>query len=257
MLDEEIGRSFAGFIEKLGVELKLNMDIEALTEEEGQAQVKLKSGEVYRAPYLFYSMGRVANVEGLNLEVAGIRLSKMGYIPVNPLFQTEVPHIYAAGDVIGPPALASTSMEQGRLAVRSAFLMRSQSFPEFFPYGIYTIPEISSVGPTEEELKEKGIKYEVGRAQYYEIARGPIAADTSGLIKLIFHAETLEVLGVHIIGTNATELIALGQMALSFRARVDYFVNSIFNWPTFAEGFRIAALNGLNKLENTATVHSF
>ena len=128
--------------------------------------------------------------------------------------------------------------------------MKSHHFPEFFPYGIYTIPEISSVGPTEEELKEKGIHYEVGRAHYSEIARGPIAGDTSGLIKLIFHSETLEVLAVHIIGTGATELVPLGQMAIATHTRVDYFVDSIFNYPTFAEGYRIAALNGLNKLGN-------
>ena len=146
------------------------------------------------------------------------------------------------------PALASTSVEQGRLAVRNAFLLKSHHFPEFFPYGIYTIPEISSVGPTEEELKDKGIRYLVGRAKYAEMARGPIAGDTRGLIKLLFHAETREVLAVHIIGTHATELVSLGQMALDHRVRLDYFVDTIFNYPTFAEGFRIAALNGLNKL---------
>ena len=149
------------------------------------------------------------------------------------------------------PALASTSVEQGRLAVRNMFLLRSHHFPEFFPYGIYTIPEISSVGPTEEELKKKGVRYEVGRARYSEIARGPIAGDTKGMIKLVFHAETREVLAVHIIGTHATELISLGQMALSFRVQIDYFVDTIFNYPTFAEGFRVAALNGLNKLPDT------
>ena len=153
--------------------------------------------------------------------------------------------------MIGPPCLASTSMEQGRLAVRNAFLLKSHHFPEFFPYGIYTIPEISSVGLTEEELQHKGIHYAVGRAEYHEVTPGPIAGDMSGLLKLIFHAETLEVLGVHIIGTNATELIPLAQMALHFHARADYFIDTIFNYPTFAEGFRIAALNGLSKIGRT------
>ncbi len=212
--------------------------------------VVMKDGEKVITPCLFYSMGRVANVEGINLEEAGIELDDMGNIPVNTLFQTVCPHIYAAGDVIGPPGLASTSMEQGRLAVRNAFLLKSSHFPDIFPYGIYTIPEISSVGPTEQELREKGIRYEVGRASYRETARGPIASDTTGLIKLIFHAETLEVLAAHIIGTNATEIIPLGQMAINFRARIDYFIDQVFNYPTFAEGFRIAALNGLNKVQS-------
>jgi NAD(P) transhydrogenase len=132
--------------------------------------------------------------------------------------------------------------------VRNALLLKSHHFPEFFPYGIYTIPEISGVGPTEEELQKKGIHYAVGRAEYHEVARGPIAGDITGLVKLIFHAETLEVLAVHIIGTNATELIPLGQMAINFRVRADYFIDTIFNYPTFAEGFRIAALNGLSKI---------
>ena len=249
MLDQEIGALFIEEMKKLGVNIKLGQNIDRLRRsEDDQAEVVLKNGESVKAASLFYSMGRLANVEGLNLEAAGIELTELGYIPVNPLFQTDHPDIYAAGDVIGPPALASTSTEQGRLAVRNAFLLRSHHFPEFFPYGIYTIPEISSVGPTEEELKKRGVNYEVGRAHYREIARGPIAGDTSGLIKLIFHAETQEVLAAHIIGTNATELISLGQMAIDFRARVDYFVDTIFNYPTFVEGYRIAALNGLNKL---------
>jgi len=249
MLDQEIGALFLEEMKKLGVKVKLGQGIDHLRRsEDDQAEVVLKNGESVKAASLFYSMGRLANVEGLNLEAAGIELTELGYIPVNPLFQTDHPDIYAAGDVIGPPALASTSTEQGRLAVRNAFLLRSHHFPEFFPYGIYTIPEISSIGPTEEELKERGINYEVGRAHYREIARGPITGDTSGLIKLIFHAETQEVLAAHIIGTNATELISLGQMAIDFHARVDYFVDTIFNYPTFVEGYRIAALNGLNKL---------
>ena len=176
---------------------------------DGLAEVVMADGETLRAECLFYSMGRVANVEGLQLEKAGVELDSQGNISANALFQTTNPHIYAAGDVIGPPALASTSMEQGRLAVRNALLLKSHHFPDFFPYGLYTIPEISSIGPTEQELRESGVHYEVGRAYYYEIARGPISGDTSGLIKLIFHAETMEVLAVHINGTGATELIAL------------------------------------------------
>ena len=254
MLDAEIGQHFSEYIQQLGVGVRLGQSIEELRKsEDGLAEVVLDSGEHIRSPCLFYSMGRVANAEGLNLEAAGIELDQLGNIPVNGLFQTTCPQIYAAGDVIGPPGLASTSLEQGRLAVRNAFLLKSHPFPEFFPYGIYTIPEISSIGPTEEELQQRGVHYEVGRAHYYEIARGPIAGDTTGMFKLIFHSETLELLAVHIIGTDATELIPLGQMAIHFHARVDYFVDNIFNYPTFAEGFRIAVLNGLNKLEGSGS----
>lgn len=250
MVDAEIRRRFKQYMQAMGVELRLGQNIQELRKgEDGKAEVLLKDGEPVQADRVFYSLGRIANVESLNLEAVGIELDALGNIPVNALFQTTCPHIYAAGDVIGPPSLASTSMEQGRLAVRNALLLKSHHFPAFFPYGVYTIPEISSVGPTEEELQKKGIHYEVGRAEYGEVARGPIAGDTTGLVKLLFHAETLEMLAVHIIGTNATELIPLGQMAIDFRVRVDYFIDTIFNYPTFAEGFRIAALNGLSKLD--------
>ncbi len=252
MLDEEIGQLFAQHLGEIGVDLRLGQKIKELRHSaDGQAQVLMEDGETVTAPVLFYSMGRIANVEGLNLEAVGVERNELGNIAVNSLFQTTCPHIYAAGDVIGPPGLASTSMEQGRLAVRNAFLLKSHHFPEVFPFGIYCIPEISSVGATEQELGEKGVHYEVGRARYREIARGPMAGDTTGLIKILFHAETLELLGVHIIGTNATEIIPIGHMAINFRVKIDYFIDQIFNYPTFAEGFRIAALNGLNKVQTS------
>ena len=252
MLDQEIGELFAQHLGEIGVDLRLGQNIKELRHSaDGQAEVLMEDGETVSAPVLFYSMGRIANVEGLNLEAAGIERNELGNIAVNSLFQTTCPHIYAAGDVIGPPGLASTSMEQGRLAVRNAFLLKSHHFPEVFPFGIYCIPEISSVGATEQELSAKGVRYEVGRARYREIARGPMAGDTTGLIKILFHAETLELLGVHIIGTNATEIIPIGHMAINFRVKIDYFIDQIFNYPTFAEGFRIAALNGLNKVQTT------
>ena len=253
-VDGEITEYFCEYVKQQGkMEIRIKQPIkEVRRSEDGQAEVVMEDGECLRAAALFYSMGRIANLEGMQLEKAGIALNKLGNIPVNELFQSNCSHIYAAGDVIGPPGLASTAIEQGRLAVRNAFAMKTRSFPEFFPTGIYTIPEISSVGPTEEELKQQGVHYEVGRAHYREIARGPIAGDISGMIKLLFHAETLEVLGVHIIGTLATEVISIGQIAIHFHARVDYFVETIFNYPTFAEGYRIAALNGLNKLKDSS-----
>ncbi len=249
-LDQGIGRRFGEYIEEMGVELKMKQVVKEIRRTStGQVEAEMESGEIFKAQCLFYGLGRQANVESLQLERADIELDSHGCIVANPLFQSTNPQVYAAGDVVGHINLASTAMEEGRLAVRNAFALKTHQFPEFFPYGIYTIPEVSGVGPTEEELQEQKINYQVGLAYYYELGRGPIAGDTTGMFKLIFHAETLEVLAVHIIGTDATELIHIGQLAIDFHARVHYFINQVFNYPTFAEGYRIAALNGLNKLE--------
>ena len=159
-----------------------------------------------------------------------------------------MPHIYAVGDVIGFPSLASTSMEQGRLAACHAFNADAQSVPELFPYGIYTIPEISTVGKNEEELTADEIPYEVGKAAYREIARGQIIGDSSGLLKLLFHPETHDLLGVHILGEGASELIHIGQAVLALGGPIDYFVNTVFNYPTLAECYKTAAFDGINRL---------
>lgn len=248
-LDKGIGQRFGEYIQEMGVELKMGRQIKEIRRRGQEAEVETANGEVLRARCLFYALGRRAYTDGLNLEAAGVYADERGFVQVNALFQTTSPQVYAAGDVIGQVSLASTAMEQGRLAVRNAFALRTHQFPEFFPYGIYTIPEVSGVGPTEEELQQQGVNYQVGLAYYYELGRGPIAGDTTGMFKLIFHAETLEVLAVHIIGTSATELIHIGQLAIDFHARVQYFIDQVFNYPTFAEGYRIAALNGLNKLD--------
>jgi NAD(P) transhydrogenase len=197
---------------------------------------------------LLFSMGRSSNVESLNLPAVGIATDKTGLIKVNEFYQTDVPHIYAAGDVIGFPGLASTSMEQGRLAACHAFKVERSTFPKMMPYGIYTIPEISTVGKSEEELSKDSVPYEVGRAFYKEIARGQIFGDLDGLLKLIFHRDTLELLGVHIIGEGATELIHIGQAVLTYGGKVDFFVQNVFNYPTLAECYRTAALDGINRL---------
>ena len=159
-----------------------------------------------------------------------------------------MPHIYAVGDLIGFPSLASTSMEQGRLAACHAFGLPSKSVPELFPYGIYTIPEISMVGMNEEELTEQGVPYEVGKAHYREIARGQIIGDSTGLLKLIFHRDLRELLGVHIIGEQAAELVHIGQAVLAFGGTLDYFVDTVFNYPTLAECYKTAAFDGINRL---------
>jgi NAD(P) transhydrogenase len=159
-----------------------------------------------------------------------------------------VPNVYAVGDLIGFPSLASTSMEQGRLAVCHAFNVEAKSVPALFPYGIYTIPEISMVGRTEEQLTQEGIPYEIGKAQYREIARGQIMGDRTGLLKLIFHRDTRQLLGVHILGEGASELVHIGQAVLAFGGRVDYFIDTVFNYPTLAECYKTAAFDGINRI---------
>lgn len=171
-----------------------------------------------------------------------------GRLSVNGTYQTSVPHIYAVGDIIGFPSLASTSMEQGRLAACHAFGAPTNSVPELFPYGIYAIPEISTVGRSEEELTREGIPYEVGKAHYREIARGQIIGDSTGLLKIIFHYDTHEVLGVHIIGEGASELIHIGQAVMAFKGKIEYFINTVFNYPTLAEAYKTAAFDGINRL---------
>lgn len=248
MLDTEIGVHLQTALTDIGLKFLGKKEPLEIKREDDHAYVKFKDGTELRAEVLLYALGRTANIEGLHIENIGIILDRRGYITVNELFQTVHPHIYAVGDVIGGPCLASTSMEQGRLASRHACGAQTHYFPAFYPIGIYTIPEISSCGYTEEELKVLGFHYEIGRAHYYEIARSHIVGSNTGLFKILFHAETLEILGVHVIGRGATEVIHIGQMAISFRARIDSFIDHIFNYPTYAEGYRIAALNGLNKI---------
>lgn len=250
LLDLEIGMHLQKALSTLGLRFFGNKEVDKIERRDGQVCVYCKDGEEVVADVLLYALGREANVQHLCIDKVGIALNEQGYISVNPLFQTVVPHIYAAGDVIGSPALASTSMEQGRLAARHAFGVDTHYFPNFYPIGIYTIPEISSCGYTEEELKSLGFRYEVGRAYYYEIARNQIAGNDPGMFKILFHADTLEILGVHIIGRAATEVIHIGQVAMSFRAKIDYFIDQVFNYPTYAEGYRIAALNGHNKVKH-------
>ena len=250
LLDAEIGLHLQKALSGLGLKVMGNQELDKVIRREHDVEVLLKDGTKVHGEMVLYALGREANVDDLAIHRAGISLNKQGYIPVNALFQSVVPHIYAAGDVIGGPALASTSMEQGRLAIRHAFEMKTHHFPSFYPIGIYTIPEISSCGYTEEQLKQLGFRYEVGRAYYYEIARNQISGNDPGMFKILFHVDTLEILGIHIIGRAATEVIHIGQVAMSFNARIDYFIDQVFNYPTYAEGYRIAALNGFNKVKH-------
>jgi NAD(P) transhydrogenase len=184
----------------------------------------------------------------LNLAAAGLEADNRGRITVDAEYRTKQPHIYAVGDVIGFPSLASVSMEQGRMAAGNAFGSQFKSDPASYPYGIYTIPEISFVGKTEEQLTDEDVPYEVGVAYYREIARGQIRGDTTGRLKIIFNRETREVLGVHIIGEGASEILHIGQAVMILKGTVDYFINTVFNYPTLAECYKAAAFNGVNKL---------
>lgn len=250
MLDSEIGIHLQTALTDIGLKFVGRKEPEKIERIADKAVVTFKDGTKLEADTLLYALGRTANVDGLEIDNAGIETNEKGYVVVNPLFQTNVRHIYAIGDVIGGPSLASTSMEQGRLAVRHAFGAAARFFPGIYPIGIYTIPEISSCGYTEDELKEMGFHYEVGRAYHYELARAHIAGSNVGMFKMLFHAETLELLGMHIIGRNATEVIHIGQIAADFRVKIDYFIDQVFNYPTFAEGYRVAALNGYNKIKH-------
>jgi NAD(P) transhydrogenase len=251
-VDEEIADTLCHHLRENRVTLRLNESVHRLeiTENEpgGRVRLHLDSGKTIVTEKALYSVGRTGATSKLNLETAGLKADDRGRLAVDENYRTEVPAIYAVGDVIGFPALASTSMEQGRLAVCHAFGVKAQSVPELFPYGIYAVPEISMVGKTEEELTQAGVAYEIGKARYKEIARGQIIGDTTGLLKLIFHAESRKLLGVHIIGDGASELIHIGQAVLAFGGTVDYFVNTVFNYPTLAECYKVAAFDGINRL---------
>jgi NAD(P) transhydrogenase len=198
---------------------------------------------------LLFAAGRVGATDRLNLEAADIAVDHRGRIAVNPLtLQTNVPHIYAAGDVIGFPSLASTSMEQGRVAACHALGMEPLAPPEFFPYGIYSVPEISTVGMSEQEVRERGIPYEYGVARFRETSRGHIMGLNAGMMKMLFSIKTRRLLGVHIVGEGATELIHIGQAVLNLKGTLDYFIENTFNYPTLAEAYKIAALDAWNRM---------
>ena len=250
-IDREIIQSLMYHLRQEGVVFRLGESvsgIELLDDAHESIRLSLESGKKVRAEKVLYSIGRTGATKSLNLESCGLQVDGRGRLKVNEHFQTDVPHIYAVGDVIGFPSLASSSMEQGRLAASHAFEEGKQTLAEFFPYGIYSIPEISTVGKTEEELTEAGIPYEIGKANYNEVARGQIIGDEIGLLKVIFHLETRKILGIHIIGGGASELIHIGQAVISFEGTLDYFLDTVFNYPTLAESYKIAAMDGLNRI---------
>jgi len=231
------------------VTLRLNEEVESVDETaDGKVVANLESKKKLTGDALLYAVGRQGNVDELNLEAAGVLADDRGRIKVDSEYRTAQPHIFAVGDVIGFPSLASVSMEQGRIAAAAAFGKKVISNPASYPYGIYTIPEISFTGKTEEQLTDEDVPYEVGVAYYREIARGQIRGDTTGRLKLIFHRETMQVLGVHVIGEGASELLHIGQAVMILGGTVEYFIDTVFNYPTLAECYKAAAFNGLNKL---------
>ncbi|MBL8036596.1 Si-specific NAD(P)(+) transhydrogenase [Nitrospira sp. CMX1] len=238
------------------VTFRLGEAVERLELREGpprEVVIHLESGKVIVSDLVLFSAGREGATTRLNLPAAGLTADSRGLVTVDSQFRTAVPHILAAGDVIGYPSLAATSAEQGRLAAHSAFGVESKPMAAHFPVGIYSIPEISMVGAHEHELTAQKVPYETGVARYREIARGQILGDDSGLVKLLFRRDTHRLLGVHAIGTGATELIHIGQAVLGLGAGLDYFLETVFNYPTLAECYKVAALNASNKLAMTAS----
>jgi NAD(P) transhydrogenase len=248
-LDAEISELLRRRLEQLGVRLCLQSRSAHFEKTASGIRIELVSGECIEAQTALFAAGRRAMVEGLCLENVGLAVNKRGYLEVNEFYQTSSPNIYAAGDVIGFPALASTSMEQGRVAMCHAFGFEyKKRLAHMLPMGIYTIPEISSVGETEESCREKHIPYAVGRGHYANNARGQIIGDTYGLLKLIFRRDDRKVLGVHIIGESATELIHQGMTVLEMGDTVDSFIEQVFNYPTLSEMYKYAAYDGLGNL---------
>jgi NAD(P) transhydrogenase len=248
-VDDELVEHLQFRLRDIGVRLKPNESLAHVTLQDDCVEATLDSGKTIRAQTLMYCVGRQGATDKLNLAAAGLKADDRGRLKVNEQFQTEVPHIFAAGDLIGFPALAATSMEQGRLATLYMFKqLVTEDAPRIFPYGVYTIPEISMIGQTEAQLTKAKTPYEVGIARYREIARGQLISDTNGLLKLLFHPESRRLLGVHAIGTGATELIHIGQAVMSAGLPIDYFVETVFNYPTLAECYKVAALDGVNRV---------
>jgi NAD(P) transhydrogenase len=250
-LDRDIATRLVFGLGKLGVELRLGTRLESVeVKDQHCVHAVLGHGEILETEVLLYAAGRQGNVESLSLENVGIEADKRGHLRVNEHFQTQVPSIYAVGDLVGFPSLASTSMDQGRVAMCHAFhLDYKTEVGRLLPYGIYTIPEISMVGATEQELSSKGIPYEVGKTWFHENARGRINGFGDGLLKLIFDPESLRVLGVHMVGEQAAELIHIGMTNMQHGGSLNHFIEAVYNFPTLSEAYKYAAYDGLGRLQ--------
>jgi len=250
--DAEIVEGLQHHLRDLGVVFRLGDSVVGVDRHDGGTVTHLESGKRVAAESVFYSAGRQGATDGLGLDAAGLEADERGRIKVESDYRTAVDNIWAVGDVIGFPSLAATSMEQGRLAARAACGEPTGQSAELLPFGIYSIPEISFVGRTEEELTAAGVPYEVGISRYRELARGQILGDTHGVLKLLVSPDDRRLLATHILGTGATELIHLGQSVISLEGTVDYFVDAVFNYPTLAMAYKVAALDAANKIDTLA-----
>lgn len=248
-LDRELVADFIHEMRDRGMTVRLGCAVKDIELKENCVETHLADGRTVRTEALLYAAGRSGNVASLGLDAVGIETDSRGRIKVDgQTFQTSVPHVYAAGDIIGFPSLASTSMEQGRVAACHAFGMPLPPSPEAFPYGIYAVPEISTVGQSEEQVRASGVAYECGIARFRETSRGHIMGVNSGFLKLIFALESRRLLGAHIVGEGATELVHIGQAVINLKGTVDFFVENTFNYPTLAEAYKIAGLDAWNRM---------
>ena len=250
--DDEIVEGLRHHLRDQGLVFRFGEVVTAVERHGTGTVTTLESGKRIASDAVFYSAGRQGATGDLGLELAGLDADGRGRIAVDRCFRTAVPHIFAVGDVVGFPSLAATSMEQGRLAARHAFGEDASDMAELLPFGIYTIPEISFVGKTETELTQEGIPYEIGISRYRELARGQILGDSHGLLKLLVAADDRRLLGVHALGAGATEVIHIGQTVMAFGGTIDYLVEAVFNYPTLAEGYKVAALDAANKISALA-----
>jgi NAD(P) transhydrogenase len=250
-IDHELIEDFTHQLRDRGMAIRFGAKVDRIEFEHDWPVTVLENGRRMRSEMLLYAAGRVGATDSLNLESCGLTADNRGRLKVDPAtFQTEVPHIYSAGDAIGFPSLASTSMEQGRIAACHAFSIPVPPAPEFFPYGIYAVPEISTVGMSEEEVRKRDIPYECGIARFRETSRGHIMGLNTGMMKMIFSLKTRRLLGVHIVGEGATELVHIGQAVLNLHGTLDYFIENTFNYPTLAEAYKIAALDAWNRMSH-------
>ncbi len=249
-IDKELVADFIHQLRDRGIDMRFGSKVERIERRDGRkCQIALEGGRYVRTDVILFAAGRMGSTPSLNLDACGLKTDHRGRIKVDPMtFQTDVPHIFAAGDVIGFPSLASTSMEQGRIAACHALGERAYDPPDYFPYGIYAVPEISTVGMTEEEVRERGIAYECGIARFRETSRGQIMGLSNGMLKMIFSMKTRRLLGCHIVGEGATELVHIGQAVLNLRGTLEYFVENTFNYPTLAEAYKTAALDAWNRM---------
>jgi len=250
--DDEIVEGLMHHLRERSVVFRLTEEVAAVERAENGTITQLASGKQIAADAVFYSAGRQGATDDLGLAAAGLETDERGRIRVGPTFRTGIEHIWAVGDVIGFPSLAATSMEQGRLASRDAFGEPVGAISETLPFGIYAIPELSFVGKTEQQLTEEGVPYEIGISRYRELARGQILGDLHGMLKLLVSSDDRRVLAVHALGTGATELVHIGQAVIALGGTVDYLVDAVFNYPTLAESYKVAALDAANKIDALA-----